>query len=286
MEIEKFAQDELKDFIIYSELKKMVKDIKTKNILKKLANQEFSHYKFWSKLSTKKHYSVSKIEVLFFKIMMLIFGLTFTLKLLENHEKNVIKRYKEYLNRVKGSEKIELEKIIKEEEFHEANLINIIREERVIYLGASILGLNDSLVEITGVLAGLTAVLQNSFIVAISALITGIAASMSMAASSYLQAKAENKNPKKSAYYTGLSYIFVVLFLVSPFFILSNVYIALISSIAISILIVSFTSFYIAVLFEREYKKEFMEMFTLSLGIALITFIIGILARSFLKIEI
>jgi VIT1/CCC1 family predicted Fe2+/Mn2+ transporter len=286
MEIEKFAQDELKDFIIYSELKKMVKDKKTKKILEKLANQEFSHYKFWSKLSTKKQYSVSKIEVLFFKLMMLIFGLTFTLKLLENHEKDVIKRYKEYLNSVKGSEKIELEKIIKEEEFHEANLINMIREERVIYFGASILGLNDSLVEITGVLAGLTAALQNSFIVAISALITGIAASMSMAASSYLQAKAENKNPKKSAYYTGLSYIFVVLFLVSPFFILSNAYIALISSIAISILIVSFTSFYIAVLFEREYKKEFMEMFTLSLGISLITFIIGILARTFLKIEI
>jgi VIT1/CCC1 family predicted Fe2+/Mn2+ transporter len=286
MEIEKFAQDELKDFIIYSELKKMVKDKKTKNILKKLANQEFSHYKFWSRLSNKKHYSVSKIEVLFFKLMMLIFGLTFTLKLLENHEKDVIKRYKEYLKRVKGSEKIELEKIIKEEEFHEASLINMIREERVIYLGASILGLNDSLVEITGVLAGLTAALQNSFIVAISALITGIAASMSMAASSYLQAKAENKNPKKAAYYTGISYISVVLFLVLPYFLLSNVYLALLFSIVIAISIVSFTSFYIAVLFEREYKKELMEMFTLSLGIALITFIIGILARTFLKIEI
>jgi VIT1/CCC1 family predicted Fe2+/Mn2+ transporter len=286
MEIEKFAQDELKDFIIYSELKKMVKDIKTKNILKKLANQEFSHYKFWSKLSTKKHYSVSKIEVLFFKIMMLIFGLTFTLKLLENHEKDVIKSYKEYLKRVKGSKRAELEKIIKEEEFHESNLINIIKEERVTYLGASILGLNDGLVEITGVLAGLTAALQNSFIVAISALITGIAASMSMAASSYLQSKAENKNPKKSAYYTGLSYIFVVLFLVLPYFLLSNIYFALFFSIVIAISIVSFTSFYIAVIFEREYKKELMEMFTLSLGIALITFIIGILARTFLKIEI
>jgi VIT1/CCC1 family predicted Fe2+/Mn2+ transporter len=162
----------------------------------------------------------------------------------------------------------------------------MIKEERVTYLGASILGLNDSLVEITGVLAGLTAALQNSFIVAISALITGIAASMSMAASSYLQAKAENKNPKKAAYYTGLSYISVVFFLVLPYFLLSNVYLALFFSIVIAISIVSFTSFYISVLFEREYKKELIEMFTLSLGIALITFIIGILARTFLKIEI
>jgi len=286
MEIEKFAKDELKDFTIYSELKKFVKDKKAKNILEKLSNQEFSHYKFWSKLSTKKQYSVSKMEVLFFKVMMLIFGLTFTLKLLENHEKDVIKSYKEYLKKVKGSNRVELMKIIKEEEFHEINLINMIKEERVTYLGASILGLNDSLVEMTGVLAGITAALQNSFIVAISALITGIAASMSMAASSYLQAKAENKNPKKTAYYTGIYYISVVLFLVLPYFLLSNVYLALFFSIVIAISIVSFTSFYIAVLFKREYKKEFMEMFTLSLGISLITFIIGILARTFLKIEI
>jgi len=45
-------------------------------------------------------------------------------------------------------------------------------------------------------------------------------------------------------------------------------------------------SFYVSVLFERDYKRELVEMFSLSLGIAFITFLIGSLARIFLKIEI
>ena len=93
------------------------------------------------------------------------------------------------------------------------------------YLGSIVLGLNDALIELTGVLAGLTLALQNSKIIIISGFITGIAASLSMAASEYLSTKAEvthstKKNPvlKKpvtAAFYTGSAYILTVLFLIS-----------------------------------------------------------------------
>jgi VIT1/CCC1 family predicted Fe2+/Mn2+ transporter len=286
METDNFAKDEFKDFTIYNELKKFEKDKNFRKILEKLSKQELKHYKFWISISTRKKYSINKLEILFFRIIRTIFGLTFTLKFLENHEKDVIKSYKNYLKKLKGKTKTKLKQIIKDEEFHENQLIKKVNEERVRYLGASILGLNDGLVELTGALAGLTAAFQNSFIVAISALIAGIAASMSMAASSYLQAKTEMKNPGKSAYYTGISYISVVLLLVLPYFLLSNIYLALIFSIFIAISVVSLTSFYISVLFERKYKKELVEMFVLSLGIAFITFLIGSLAKIFFKIEI
>jgi VIT1/CCC1 family predicted Fe2+/Mn2+ transporter len=286
MEIDNFAKDEFKDFTIYNELKKFEKDKNFRKILEKLSKQELKHYKFWLSISTRKKYSISKLEILFFIIIRIIFGLTFTLKFLENHEKDVIKSYKDYLKKLKGKMKTKLKQIIKDEEFHENQLIKKVNEERVRYLGASILGLNDGLIELTGALAGLTAAFQNSFIVAISALIAGIAASMSMAASSYLQARTEMKNPGKSAYYTGISYISIVLLLVLPYFLLSNIYLALSVSIFIAISVVSLTSFYISVLFEREYKKELVEMFAFSLGIAFITFLIGSLAKIFFKIEI
>ena len=60
-----------------------------------------------------------------------------------------------------------------------------------------VLGLNDALVELTGVLAGLTLALRETRLIAMAGLITGIAASLSMAASEYLSTKTEevDKDP-------------------------------------------------------------------------------------------
>ena len=88
------------------------------------------------------------------------------------------------------------------------------------YLGSIVLGLNDALVELTGVLAGLTLALQNSRIIVVSGLIIGLAASLSMAASEYLSTKAEanGRSPGVSAFYTGIAYLITVLFLIFPSF--------------------------------------------------------------------
>jgi len=59
-------------------------------------------------------------------------------------------------------------------------------EERLHYVGAMVLGLNDALVELTGALAGVTFALANTRLVAMTGIVTGIAATLSMAASQYL----------------------------------------------------------------------------------------------------
>lgn len=82
--------------------------------------------------------------------------------------------------------------IAQEEREHEEKLIEMLDEERLQYVGAMVLGLNDALVELTGTLAGLSFALQNNRLIALSGLITGISATFSMAASSYLSAKSEN----------------------------------------------------------------------------------------------
>ena len=79
--------------------------------------------------------------------------------------------------------------IVEDEDKHELELINMLDEERLRYVGSIVLGLNDALVELTGALAGLTFALQNTRLTAMAGLITGVAASLSMATSEYLSTK-------------------------------------------------------------------------------------------------
>ena len=110
-----------------------------------------------------------------------IFGLTFSLKLLENTEEKDQIKYENIEHHIPDTHQI-----IRDEEAHEEELINLINGEHLNYVGSMVLGLNDSLVELTGTLAGLTFAFQNTKLIALSGLITGSAASLSMAVSEYL----------------------------------------------------------------------------------------------------
>ena len=164
---------------------------------------------------------------------------------------------------------------------------NQLKKDKKIYSGSIVLGLNDAIVEITGVLVGLTLALQNSKIIFIAGIITGIAASLSMAASEYLSVKAEVANSRKiirkkpitSAFYTGFSYIFTVLFLVFPYLILSEVYYSLIWTLINAIIVIFIFTYYISIEKKESFKHRFLEMFVISFSIALISFIFGYLIR-------
>ena len=113
---------------------------------------------------------------------------------------------------------LEVKKIIKDELEHEKELIEMLDEERLNYVGAMVLGLNDALVELTGTIAGLTFVLMNTTLIAMAGIITGIAATLSMAASNYLAERADgNPNALKASFYTGIAYLITVVCLVMPY---------------------------------------------------------------------
>ena len=164
------------------------------------------------------------------------------------------------------------------------------------YLGSIVLGLNDALVELTGVLAGLTLALQNSKIIIISGFITGTAASLSMAASEYLSTKAEATNstkknpilkkPGTAAFYTGFSYILTVLFLLFPYLILSNIYYSLAWTLINAVIIIFVFTYYVSIEKGESFKHRFLEMFSISFGIAVISFAIGYLIRMFFGVEV
>lgn len=183
----------------------------------------------------------------------------------------------------------EAERIALDEQVHEQQLINLLDEERLQYVGSMVLGLNDALVELTGTVAGLSFALQNSKIVALSGLITGISATLSMASSEYLSARSDGEpNALKSALYTGIMYIIAVTLLVAPYLLLpaDQYAAALIAMLVIVIAVIFVFTYYISVAKDLPSGKNFREMAFISLSVAILSFVVGYLVKHFLGIEI
>jgi VIT1/CCC1 family predicted Fe2+/Mn2+ transporter len=162
-----------------------------------------------------------------------------------------------------------------------------IKEERVDFTGSIILGLNDGLIELTGVLVGFSSAFASQQVVALSGLITGIAAALSMASSAYMQARhEEGKHPVKAAIYTGIAYFIVVVLLISPYILVTGIPAARAVMFVIIFVILALVSLYTSTLFDRKFIRQFGELVIFSMGVALISFLIGSFFRNVAGVEI
>ncbi len=275
-------QAEITEYEIYKNLSRFEKKKKNSETLEHIAEDELNHYNFW-KDYTKKVVSSNRVKVIFYFIICRIFGLTFGVKQMEKREGNAQYIYKTLCTKIP-----ELMKIVRDEERHEEELIGIIDEERLKYVGSMVLGLNDALVELTGALAGLTLALQNTHLIALAGLITGIAASLSMAASEYLSTKTETseRNPAKAALYTGSAYVLTVLFLIFPYLIFKNYLFCLAFTLFNALVVILIFTYYISVARDTSFKNRFFEMAIISLSVAGVSFGIGYLIRKLFGVEV
>jgi len=275
-------KNEITEHYIYRKLAKKVKNLDNSLKLIAISDDELRHYKFWESITHRK-IRPSRLKIWFYYWLSMIFGLTFGVKLMERGEENAQFDYKHLTTYIP-----EAKEIADDEERHENELLDLIHEESLDFIGSIVLGMNDALVELTGTLAGLTFALQNTEIIGLAGLITGIAASFSMAASEYLSNRSEenSRNAIKSATYTGLAYIITVILLIMPYFILENYMTCLGITLAIALLIIFLFNFYLAVAKNFSFKKRFTEMAAISMGVALLTFGIGFLIRKTLGVDV
>jgi VIT1/CCC1 family predicted Fe2+/Mn2+ transporter len=274
--------DEITGAKIYLFLSKVLKG-KNSELLKEISKDETKHYLVLRKL-TNVDVKENKIQILLYKFLYYIFGVIFVVKLMERSEEDAVSMYSELLN-----ENQDFKTILEDEERHEEDLIKLIEEERVYYVSSIVLGLNDALVEITGTISGLSSALQDAKTIGIAALITGIAASLSMAASEYISKKTDvlsKRNPLKASLYTFIAYFVVVLLLVLPFFFVKNFIIGFTFSVIFGFLVVLVFSFYVSVIQNSSFKWTFTEMFSVVIGVVLITFAIGYIARKLFHVNI
>lgn len=280
-ELIKNQKDEITSYHIYQTLGTKLKDASNAKLLKTIAADEKKHYTIL-KQHTETEIRPSKIKILWYLLIAKTLGLTFSLKLLEKGEENATVAYGALVTLFP-----DLKKALEDEEHHERELLGLINEERLNYMGSIVLGLNDALVELTGALAGYTFAIQNSRVIALIGLITGISASFSMAASEFLSKKQEKEdNAFKSSIYTGIAYIITVTLLILPFLLLPNHFLNLGLSVLMAITIILAFNFYISVAKDLPFKKRFLEMAGISLGVTAISFGIGWVVRTFLGLEI
>ena len=278
-EILEFQRNEITEHYVYFELAKRLK--KNTKVLQKIADDELRHYQFWKKL-TGEEVREDRARIRKYLFISKIFGLTFAIKMMEMNEGEAQEAY----GKLRGIVK-DVDAIISEEIEHEKKLMAMIREEKIEYVGSMVLGLNDALVELTGALSGLTFALQDTKLTGTVGLITGLAAAMSMASSEYLSRKSEKfRKPGKAATYTGIAYFLTVVLLILPYFILSNYYIALAGTLIGGLFAILIFTFFVSVVQELSFKKLFAEMAALSFGIAVISFLIGVIIRTFFGVSI
>lgn len=274
---------EISEHLVYSWLSSKVKDKCNKEILRNISDDELHHYNLW-KNYTKKDVPPRRLWVYLYYFMARMFGITFALKLMERGEEGAQKNYQQISKTIP-----EAKVMLKDESKHEQKLLGLLEEEKLKYVGSIVLGLNDALVELTGALAGLTLALDNARIVAITGSITGIAASLSMAASGFQSRRADNPQAKdtlKASLYTGATYLITVLLLVLPYLLLSNVLVSLICTLTIAVIIIMMFTFYTSVAQNLKFGKRFLEMASISLGVAAITFGIGFLVKMWWGIQV
>jgi len=278
----KAQQSEINEYHVYLKLAKLVKHKRNSSIFKKIARDEMKHYNFFKKF-TKVDLKPNKLKIFWYILLARVFGVVFGLRLMESGEIFAEEEYKKFKNKIPC-----IDLIIKDEVEHENKLIDLIKEEKLMYAGSVVLGLNDALVELTGALAGFTFAFRNPSIIAIAGLVTGIAASLSMAASEYLSVKTDEnaKNPLVGAFYTGGSYLITVLFLIFPFFVLSNVFASLVWTLINATIVILLFTFYISVAKHLNFRRRFLEMFLISMGVALVSFCIGYIIRIAIGIDI
>lgn len=274
-------------YVLFKAMAEREKDASRRKVLDHLTEKEYEHYEFWrdyTKIMEEPH--VSSLEIRIRVTIAAILGLTFTLKLLERFESNVVEAYQQLVVTIEQKYKAGLEAILKDEMEHEGFFLSQIGEGRLRYMSFVVLGLADAIVEISGVHAGFLGVTSSTLIAGVAGLVVGFAAAISMASAAYLQSKQETgKASVPAAISTGVAYIIAVVLLALPYFITENMPYAFGGSIIVAIFLIAGFTFYGAVLNDTKFTRDFFQAIALTIGTAIATYFFGLLIGQFFGIQ-
>ena len=278
--IRKMQQNELTESVIYEKIARFAKGEENRQTLLRLSKEEKAHYYVWKKY-TGSELKPESGKIFKYTLIARLLGFTFAVKLMERGEEHAQEEYEILAREVEESAFIR-----QQEEEHETALLGMLDEERLQYVGSMVLGLNDALVELTGSLAGFAFALQNTRLIALSGLIVGISATFSMASSEFLAARSEGRTDAlKSCSYTGIAYLLTVIALIAPYLIFpAGQFIpALLCMLIVVVLIIAGFTYYTSVAQDEPFRSRFLEMAVISISVAVVSFVVGILAKKSLS---
>ncbi|MGZ4942326.1 MAG: VIT1/CCC1 transporter family protein [Halobacteriota archaeon] len=275
----KAQQMEITEYELYQKLAKTAKEPQNRDVLTHIAQDELGYYTQLKEL-TGRDVAPSTIDLHAYYWIARIFGIVFMMKL---RDVAIRRRYGSLAGTFP-----EVTSVATQEMDHITALRDSMNEERLRYIGALVLGLNDAIVEITGAIAGFTFALQSTTLIALAGIITSIAGALSMASSEYLEKQSESAtlSAAKAAAYTGGSYLLTAAVLVAPYFLFSTYFTALACMLAVAFVIIAFFSVYSAFLLNQRFWSRFPQMLLMSFGIAFVSFLIGSVLRVVLHVNV
>lgn len=279
----RMQQNECTESEIYRRIARFAGGEENRQTLLRLAEEEQSHNQMWARY-TGREMKPQRRKVLWYSLIARVLGFTFAVKRMEKGEEAAQAEYDLLAEEVPESIQIR-----QQEQQHEKALLAMLDEERLRYVGSMVLGLSDALVELTGSLAGFTFAMQNTRLIALSGLIIGISATFSMASSEFLAARSEGRSDAlKSCGYTGVAYLITVVLLIAPYLLFpSGQYVgALLCMLVLVVLIIAAFTYYTSVAQDQPFGSRFGEMALISVGVAVLSFFVGIAAKHFLGIDI
>jgi VIT1/CCC1 family predicted Fe2+/Mn2+ transporter len=274
------SKDELTDCAVYKKLSepRYEKNQKFREILSDLSKTEAGHFEFWIKYAPEKRDKIKAGTLALYYVVLLrfIFGVSFAVKYLEKREKKVIAKYKSVRHLIPEGDQAQFEKMIEDEEKHEAQFANQIQGGTVKYISFIVLGLADALVEIAGIHAGSLGLYKSTELTGLAGIIAGASASIAMASAAYAQAKQGFEGSASlSAFYTGISYFVSAVILATPYFFTKSMEFAIVSSLVAGVLIIAFVSYYNFVISEAGFKRNFFELAGIMLAATVALYILG-----------
>jgi VIT1/CCC1 family predicted Fe2+/Mn2+ transporter len=269
--------DEWSDYTLYERLSRTIGTQSPFNsVLKELSATEHKHFEFWRKYVPGEEPKLTKLKLYWVLFLRRFFGLTFATRYLDRHEANVVKEYQGLAKLIPDSDKAAYDEMVADEKDHEKAFAMKVESSAVRYISFVVLGLADALVEISGIHAGWLGLFEKTEIAGLAGVIAGGAASLAMASAAFAQAKQGFKGSARlSAVYTGVSYFITAIILATPYFLTSNMILALSASLTLAVVILAVTTWYSIVIQEKPFFKDFVEILAILFATTIIVFVLG-----------
>lgn len=281
------AADEYTDYLVYKHLSesKRTKSPKIRDILAKLSDAEKRHFEFWSKYIEGPKPKENKLTIFVTLFLRYLFGITFAIKFLENHEDKVVKKYKSVAHMIPEVDRPDFDAMLKDEEEHEDEFVKQSEGSAVKYISFIVLGLADAIVEISGIHAGSLGIYTSTELTGLAGIVAGASASIAMASAAYAQAKQGFQGSASvSAAFTGVSYFVNAIVLATPYFLTKVMSVAIGTSLTLAIFIIAFISYYNSIMSKSSFVRDFTEMAGIVLGASGGLFLFGLAIKSLLGI--
>jgi VIT1/CCC1 family predicted Fe2+/Mn2+ transporter len=269
--------DEWSDYTLYDRLSKTVSsDSPFAGVLAELSATEHGHYEFWKKYVPGEEPNLGKLKLYWILFLRRFFGLTFATRYLDRHESSVVKEYQGLAELIPEGDRAAFEAMVADEKEHEKAFALKVESSAVRYIAFVVLGLADALVEISGIHAGWLGLFDKTEIAGLAGVIAGGAASLAMASAAFAQAKQGFQGSARlSAVYTGVSYFITAVILATPYFLTSNMLLALGSSLTLAVVILAITTWYSVVIQQKVFLKDFVEILAILFATTIVVFALG-----------